>query len=60
MGENTHTRFEFTRLIEDGVVQVLQPDLSKAGRITEALRIGLEVDEESLVKHPVIDGPGYV
>ena len=22
--------------------------------------IGLEVDEEFLVKHPVIDGPGYV
>ena len=38
-GENHYTRFEFTRLIEDGSVTILQPDLSKTGGITEALRI---------------------
>jgi len=132
-GENHYTRFEFTRVIEDRVITILQPDLSKTGGITEGLRIaamasawklsvnphtsmtglnmaasihflaaldnagyfeadvskgnlfrdtlvgtpytlgkdgcvrplekpgvGVEVDEEFLVKHPVIDGPSYV
>ena len=38
-GENHYTRFEFQRLIEDGVISVLQPDLSKTGGLTEGLRI---------------------
>ena len=38
-GENHFTRFEFTRLIEDKSVTILQPDLSKTGGLTEALRI---------------------
>jgi D-galactarolactone cycloisomerase len=38
-GENHYTRFEFHRLIEDGHVGILQPDLSKAGGVTEVLRI---------------------
>jgi len=38
-GENHYTRFEFNRVIEDGAITVLQPDLSKTGGITEALRI---------------------
>jgi D-galactarolactone cycloisomerase len=38
-GENHFTRFEFTRVIEDGAITILQPDLSKTGGITEALRI---------------------
>ena len=132
-GENHYTRFEFHRLIEDGVIGILQPDLSKAGGITEVMRIaalgsawklplnphtsmtgvnmaatihllcavdnagyfeadvsqdnrfrdgmvatpytvdsrgcvlplegpgiGVEVDEEFLKKHPVIEGPSYV
>ena len=132
-GENHYTRFEFNRVIEDGAITILQPDLSKCGGITEALRIaalgsswklpihphssmtglnhaatihflaaignggyfegdvsksnlfrdelvenpgiidrdgnvrplerpgiGLEVNEEFLVKHPAIEGPGYV
>lgn len=133
-GENHYTRFEFNRLIEDGAITILQPDLSKTGGITEALRIaamasawklpvnphtsisalnmaatvhflcaidnggyyeadiskinpyrdqlcsqrpcriaddgtvapleapgiGLEVDEQFLLRHPVIDGPSYV
>lgn len=132
-GENHYTRYEFNRVIEDGSITVLQPDLSKTGGLTEALRIahmasayklpihphssmtglnhaisihflasidnggyfegdvskankfrdelcstpykvdrdgkvwpqdkpglGLEVDEKFLVKHPPIEGPGYV
>ena len=132
-GENHYTRFEFNRVIEDGSITVLQPDLSKTGGLTEALRIahmasayklsinphssmtgmnhaisihflagidnggyfegdvskanqfrdelcstpykvdkdgkvwpldkpglGLEVDEKFLIKHPPIEGPGYV
>jgi D-galactarolactone cycloisomerase len=132
-GENHYTRFEFDRVIEDGAITILQPDLSKSGGITECLRIaamasawklpihphssmtglnhaasihflaaidnggyfegdvsksnryrddlvenpgkidkdgnvwplerpgiGLEVNEEFLVKHPAIEGPGYV
>jgi L-alanine-DL-glutamate epimerase-like enolase superfamily enzyme len=132
-GENHYTRFEFNRVIEDSAITILQPDLSKCGGITEALRIaalasawklplhphssmtglnhaatihflaaidnggyfegdvsrsnkfrdelvenpgrvdrdgnvwpldkpgiGLEVDEEFLLKHPPIEGPGYV
>jgi D-galactarolactone cycloisomerase len=132
-GENHYTRFEFTRVIEDRVITILQPDLSKTGGVTEALRIaamasawklsinphtsmtglnmalsihflaaienagyfeadvsrnnlfrdtlvstpyvvgkdgcvrplekpgiGVDVDEEFLVKHPVIEGPSYV
>ena len=38
-GENHYTRFEFHRVIEDGVVSVIQPDLSKSGGITEVQRI---------------------
>jgi L-alanine-DL-glutamate epimerase-like enolase superfamily enzyme len=132
-GENHYTRFEFTRLIEDRVITILQPDLAKTGGITEGLRIaalasawklsinphtsmtglsmaasihflaaienagyfeadvsknnlfrdrltstpytldkdgcvrplekpgiGVEVDEDFLAKHPVIEGPSYV
>lgn len=38
-GENHYTRFEFARLIDDSAVSILQPDLSKAGGVTEVLRI---------------------
>jgi L-alanine-DL-glutamate epimerase-like enolase superfamily enzyme len=38
-GENHYTRFEFNRVIEDGSITILQPDLSKTGGLTEALRI---------------------
>ncbi|MBV9557968.1 MAG: mandelate racemase/muconate lactonizing enzyme family protein [Pseudolabrys sp.] len=38
-GENHFTRFEFTRLLEDGAVAFVQPDLSKTGGITESMRI---------------------
>lgn len=38
-GENHFTRFEFGQLLEARAVQVWQPDLSKSGGITEAVRI---------------------
>jgi L-alanine-DL-glutamate epimerase-like enolase superfamily enzyme len=38
-GENHYTRYEFNRLLEDGSITIVQPDLSKTGGITEALRI---------------------
>jgi D-galactarolactone cycloisomerase len=51
-GENHYTRFEFDRLIEDGAVKVLQPDLSKSGGITEALRIAALAAAAGLEIHP--------
>jgi L-alanine-DL-glutamate epimerase-like enolase superfamily enzyme len=38
-GENHFTRFDFTRLIDDGAVTFMQPDLSKTGGVTETMRI---------------------
>ena len=38
-GENHYTRYEFAPLLEDGDVGFVQPDLSKTGGITEAMRI---------------------
>jgi L-alanine-DL-glutamate epimerase-like enolase superfamily enzyme len=38
-GENHFTRYEFHRVIEDRSITILQPDLSKAGGVTEGLRI---------------------
>jgi L-alanine-DL-glutamate epimerase-like enolase superfamily enzyme len=132
-GENHYTRFEFSRVLEEKAITILQPDLSKTGGVTEFMKIaamassyklpvhphssmtglnfacsihvlasldhpgyfegdvsknnlfrdvmvstpykvdangcvrplegpglGLEVDEEFLIKHPVIEGPSYV
>jgi L-alanine-DL-glutamate epimerase-like enolase superfamily enzyme len=38
-GENHYTRFEFARLVQDGAVSFVQPDVSKTGGITETMRI---------------------
>lgn len=38
-GENHFTRFEYTRMIEDKAVRFAQPDLSKAGGVTECVHI---------------------
>jgi len=51
-GENHYTRFEFNRLIEDGAITILQPDLSKCGGITEALRIAALASAWKLPIHP--------
>jgi D-galactarolactone cycloisomerase len=51
-GENHYTRFEFSRVIEDGAITILQPDLSKCGGITEALRIAALASTWKLPIHP--------
>ena len=51
-GENHFTRFEFNRVIEDGAITVLQPDLSKGGGITECLRIAALASAWKLPIHP--------
>jgi L-alanine-DL-glutamate epimerase-like enolase superfamily enzyme len=51
-GENHYTRFEFNRVIEDGSISILQPDLSKTGGITEALRIAAMASAYKLPVHP--------
>ena len=51
-GENHYTRFEFSRVIEDGSISILQPDLSKCGGITEALRIAAMASAWKLPIHP--------
>jgi L-alanine-DL-glutamate epimerase-like enolase superfamily enzyme len=51
-GENHYTRFEFNRMIEDGAITILQPDLSKTGGITEALRIAALASSWKLPIHP--------
>ena len=51
-GENHYTRFEFNRVIEDGAITILQPDLSKTGGLTEALRIAALASAYKLPIHP--------
>jgi L-alanine-DL-glutamate epimerase-like enolase superfamily enzyme len=51
-GENHYTRFEFTRVLEDRVITILQPDLSKTGGITEGLRIAALASAWKLPIHP--------
>ena len=51
-GENHYTRFEFTRVIEDGSITILQPDLSKTGGLTEALRIAAMASAWKLQVNP--------
>jgi L-alanine-DL-glutamate epimerase-like enolase superfamily enzyme len=51
-GENHYTRFEFDRVIEDGAITILQPDLSKSGGITECLRIAALGAAWKLPVHP--------
>lgn len=52
LGENTYGRFEFNRVVEDGAVGILQPDLSKCGGVTEALRIAAMAGAWKLPIHP--------
>jgi len=57
-GENHFTRYEFNRLIAQGAVSVLQPDLSKTGGITEGLRIAAMASAEKLEIHPHTSASG--
>lgn len=51
-GENHYTRHDFRRLIDDGAVTVLQPDLSKSGGVTEVMRIAHLAGAAGLRVHP--------
>ena len=51
-GENHYTRFEFAQLLEGRAVQVFQPDLSKAGGITEGMRIAAMASAWGVSVHP--------
>lgn len=51
-GENHFTRYDFQTLIEDGYVRFMQPDLSKTGGITEALRIAAMASAVKLTINP--------
>lgn len=51
-GENHFTRYEFNRVIEDRSISILQPDLSKAGGITEMLRIAAMASAYKLQVNP--------
>ena len=51
-GENHYTRWEFSRLIDEGVVTILQPDLSKTGGITEFMKIAAMASAHKLPVHP--------
>jgi L-alanine-DL-glutamate epimerase-like enolase superfamily enzyme len=51
-GENHFTRYEFASLFEDGAVQIVQPDLSKTGGITEAMRIAAMASALKMTVNP--------
>ncbi|MBI3372943.1 MAG: mandelate racemase/muconate lactonizing enzyme family protein [Betaproteobacteria bacterium] len=51
-GENHYTRYEFNRVLEDGSISILQPDLSKTGGITEGLRIAAMASAYKLPINP--------
>lgn len=51
-GENHFTRYEFAQLLEDGYVGFVQPDLSKTGGITEAMRIAAMASAVKLTVNP--------
>lgn len=57
-GENHYTRYEFNRVIEDRAIRILQPDISKTGGITEALRIAAHASSYKLPIHPHTSASG--
>ncbi len=51
-GENHYTRFELHRALEDGVITIFQPDVSKTGGITEGQRIAAMISAWKLSFNP--------
>ncbi|MSU90897.1 mandelate racemase/muconate lactonizing enzyme family protein [Rhodobacteraceae bacterium 2CG4] len=51
-GENHYTRFEFDRLLDERAVQVIQPDISKSGGITEVMRIAAMASARNMSVNP--------
>ncbi|WP_458094800.1 mandelate racemase/muconate lactonizing enzyme family protein [Roseomonas sp. WA12] len=52
VGENHFTRYEFAPLLADDSIAIWQPDLSKCGGITEALRIAAIASAHKIPIHP--------
>lgn len=50
-GENHYLRYDFARMLDEGCVDILQPDLSKAGGITEVMRIGAMASAQAVPVH---------
>lgn len=57
-GENHYTRFEFSRLLEDGNVGFVQPDLSKTGGVTETMRIAAMASAAKITVNPHTSATG--
>jgi L-alanine-DL-glutamate epimerase-like enolase superfamily enzyme len=51
-GENHYTRYEFATLLEDSHVRFVQPDLSKTGGVTEAMRVAAMASAYKLSVNP--------
>ena len=51
-GENHYLRFDFERALDDRAITIWQPDLSKTGGITEALRIAKLAATAGYLIHP--------
>lgn len=51
-GENHYTRFAFERALDDGALDIWQPDLSKTGGLTEGLRIAAMGAAAGIEIHP--------
>ena len=51
-GENHYTQFDFLRMRDDKAITVWQPDLSKCGGLTEALRIAELAAQNGIKIHP--------
>ena len=48
LGENLHTRYDFEQFIARGAVDVLQPDVARAGGVSEIVRIAALADAHHL------------
>lgn len=57
-GENHFTRFDFTRVLEEGTLGFVQPDLSKGGGITEILRIAAMASAYKISVNPHTSATG--
>lgn len=57
-GENHVTRHEFAQLVQAAAVRILQPDLSKVGGLTEALRVAALASAWRLPIHPHTSATG--
>lgn len=57
-GENHFTRFEFSRLLEDGAISFVQPDLSKTGGLTESMRIAAMASAYKISVNPHTSATG--